>query len=89
MAVVATTGSASIDAADDETSGVPRPTTVAVKRISRDRRPTRTSSAVTSSTSPARTGARNCTSAYDANRPSSPSLRMQSSVATSPNRPSE
>ena len=45
MAVVATTGSASIEAADDETSGAPRPTTVAVKRISRDRRPTRTSSA--------------------------------------------
>ena len=48
----------------------------------------RSPSAVASSTSPARTGARNCTSAYDANRPSSPSVRMHSSVATSPNSPS-
>ena len=46
--------------------------------------PTRTTSASISITSPARTGALNCTSEYDANRPSSPSVRMHTSVATSP-----
>ena len=40
-----------------------------------------------SRTSPARTGCLNCTSEYDANRPSSPSVRMHISVATSPKRP--
>jgi hypothetical protein len=41
--------------------------------------------ASTSTTSPARTAAANCTSEYDANNPSSPSVRMHISVATSPN----
>ena len=43
-------------------SGAPRPTTGGVKTISRERVPTRTSSALTSTRSPARTGARNWTS---------------------------
>ena len=68
-------------------SGRPRQITRTVKSMVRDRVPTRVTTASTSSTSPARTGARNCTSEYDANSPSSPSVRMQTSVATSPNRP--
>ena len=50
--------------------------------------PTRVTGAVTSTTSPARIGAVNRTSEYPANSPSSPSVRMHTSVATSPNNPS-
>jgi hypothetical protein len=85
VAVTATTGGSSTRAADPPE---PRHTTRATKSTVRDREPIRVTVADTSTTSPARTGARNCTSEYDANRPSSPSRRMHTSVATSPNRPS-
>ena len=65
----------------------PRATTWTVKSSARLRVPARTRVQVISRTSPARTGWRNCTSEYDAKSPSSPSVRMHISVATSPNRP--
>ena len=55
-------GSSSTRAADGPRSGSARATTRAVQRSSRLRRPTRTTSAVASSTSQARTGPRNRTS---------------------------
>ena len=63
----------------------PRATTWTANASPRERVPTRVISQLISSTSPARTGARNCTSAYDAKSPSSPSVTMHISVATSPN----
>lgn len=86
--MTATIGSSSTSAADSPLSGRPRHTTVAAKSTVRLRVPTRVTVAVTSSTSPAFIGARNCTSEYEANNPSSPSVRMHTSVATSPNNPS-
>ena len=86
--MVASSGSASRSAAPGRSAvAAPRATTWTAKSMTRDLVPTRTSSQLTSSTSPARTGARNCTSEYDANSPSSPSVRMHISVATSPNSP--
>ncbi len=87
-AVTATNGSASTLAADGPRSGSARHTTVALNDNCLLRRPTAVTSAVTSMTSPARTGALNCTSEYAAKRPSSPSIWMHASVATSPNSPS-
>src|ERR1035437_359091 len=84
-AVVATIGSFSSSAADSPPAGLLRVITRTSKLISRLREPTRTRVASISMQSPARTGARNCTSLYEANRPSSPSVRMHISVATSPN----
>ena len=82
-------GSASTAAADGPRPGCgPADHRCASNAIWRLRVPTLVITALTSSTSPAITGARNCTSEYEANRPSSPSVRMHTSVATSPNRPS-
>jgi hypothetical protein len=88
VAVTATIGVSSTDAADGPRAGSARHTTCAVNDSRRDRRPTASTTAVTTSTSPAITGARNWTSEYEANRPSSRSSWMHTSVATSPNRPS-
>jgi hypothetical protein len=88
VAVTATTGSMSTDAADGPRAGSARHTTCAVNSSRRERRPMAATVAVTTRTSPAITGARNCTSEYDANSPSSPSSWMHTSVATSPNSPS-
>jgi len=62
VAVTATIGSASTAAADGPRSGWARQTTRASNESSRLRVPTRVTVAVTSRTSPAITGARNCTS---------------------------
>ena len=83
-----TIGSASTVAAESPRAGSARQTTRASNATWRLRRPTAVTVAVTSMTSPARTGARNCTSEYDASSPSSPSIRMDASVPTSPNRSS-
>jgi hypothetical protein len=71
--VTASSGSARTEAADGPRDGSARHTTEAVNDSTRLRRPTDVTTAVTSITSPASTGARNCTSEYDANSPSSPS----------------
>ncbi len=62
VAVTATIGSSSTAAADGPRSGWARHTTVASKDTSRLRVPTLVMVQVTSSTSPAMTGARNWTS---------------------------
>ncbi len=88
VAVTTTIGSARTEAAESPRDGSARQTTRASKASCLLRRPTAVTVAVASMTSPARTGARNCTSEYDANKLSSPSIRMAASVATSPNSPS-
>jgi hypothetical protein len=87
-AVTTTTGSSSTTATDGPRDGSARHTTRAVNDSDRLRRPTAVTAQVASSTSPASTGARNWTSEYEANNPSSPSIRTHASVATSPNSPS-
>ena len=77
-----TTGSGSTSAADADRSGAARQSTRAVNSTSRDRVPTLTHLGCRSRTSPARTGASKATDAYPATSPSSPSVRMHSSVAT-------
>ena len=62
VAVTTITGSSSTRAADGPRAGSARQVTRASNAISRLRRPTRDTAAVTSITSPASTGARNCTS---------------------------
>jgi hypothetical protein len=62
VAVTATTGSMSTDAADGPRAGSARHTTFAVNSSRRERRPMAATVAVTTRTSPAITGARNCTS---------------------------
>src|SRR5580704_11936630 len=69
VAVTTTIGSASTVAAESPRAGSARHTTWASNRSWRLRRPTAVTVAVTSMTSPARTGARNCTSEYDASKP--------------------
>jgi hypothetical protein len=88
VAVTATTGSSSTIDADGPRDGSARHTTRASNESCRLRRPTEVTTHSVSITSPASTGARNCTSEYDANSPSSPAIRTHASVATSPNRPS-
>src|SRR4030095_6535159 len=88
VALTASSGSARTSAAEADRSGRPRQTTRHSKASVRLRLPTRVTVAEISSTSPARIGARNWTSLYEAKRPSSPSVRMQTSVATSPKSPS-
>src|SRR5688572_26638230 len=83
-AVAAGSDGSRTTAAEAPPAGSARQTTQASSCRVRLRRPTRVTVAATSTTSPARTGARNCTESYDANSPSSPSVRMQTSVATSP-----
>src|SRR6185312_12113049 len=88
VAVTTTMGSPRTEAADSPRAASPRQTTRASNASCRLRRPTAVTVAVASMTSPARTGARNCTSEYDASKPSSPSIRIDASVPTSPNRSS-
>ncbi len=87
VAVTATIGVSSTEAADGLPEGLARQTTRAVNESWRLRRPTPVTVHVASITSPASTGARNWTSEYEANSPSSPSIRTHASVATSPNSP--
>ncbi len=61
-AVTAISGGSSTAAADSDMFGSPRQITTQVNAMSLLRVPTRVTSAVTSSTSPAFIGARNCTS---------------------------
>src|SRR4029079_15416451 len=62
VAVTATTTGSSTSAADSDSSGRPRHTTRHSKSMVRLRVPTRVIVPLASTTSPARSGARNCTS---------------------------